>query len=88
MAKTKVIALGTNAELLRKLVDVLYEEGRHGEKNMTKNPSRRKTWLPSKKAKRLLNEANLSAWKIMKRNAACELPCSIIPTCKKTIRPI
>jgi len=44
-----------------------------GGRSMTKTPSQRKTWLPYKKGKRPASGANLSAWKILKRNAVCEL---------------
>ena len=58
MIKIKAIAQGPNAELLRKLVDVLYEQAERREE-YDEEPFSRKTWLPSKKVKRPSNEANL-----------------------------
>ena len=45
MSKIKAIAQGPNAELLRKLIDLLYE-GNNPRKSMTTNHFPRKNWPP------------------------------------------
>ena len=70
--KIKAIAQGPNAELLPKLVEVLYEQAERREE-FDEEPFSPEDLAAIKKAKRPSNEANLSAWRIMKRNVACEL---------------
>ena len=67
--KVKDIAEGPNADLLRKLVDVLYEQAERG-MSMTKSPCPPKTWLRYEKADEALRRGDkvISVlWKIMKR---------------------
>ena len=88
ISKVKVIAQGPNAELLRKLVEVLYEQAERLEE-YDEEPFSPEDLAAIQEGEESIKRGEfISAWKIMKRNAVCELLRSIISPCKKAIGPV
>ena len=73
LVKVKAISQGPNADLLRKLVDVLYEQAERREE-YDEEPFSAEDLAAIQEGGRGLQAGRIyHAWKIMKRNVVCEL---------------